>query len=555
MDKLVDEERLNEYQNRVSEWIGAQGIFFQLRYAGIVGNYSLAKQFGNYMAKLVIFLVALVGIGYFLLNRHFGAESYREKLSGQMSEALGSEEIEISGFMRSRGQGTFQEVELTGGKESFFIEGQVKNLTGPIKFLAGVSERWKPDVLNISQASFQLKAGGAEEEMEMAFQGLLETFKEKHLKVVTVESLSVDWGYSKLTYGAIEETLFKANLVDDTWEVSLTGGKFSQNWLQRFELVEAKIEVTATGVKVKSLNLKLKEGTVNLSGFIGGTLGLPELDLSGKMSGLPVEDIIQLPGLRVRDYVAGTISGELAITGSTNRRIETAGKVILEADDMITIREKWELLKTMTVLDINQSYRRVDFTEGQFEFKTSRGDLEINGLRLRASNLMQLRGAFESSLPSQKEAAESLGITLTTGFGTEMTPDLTDTSSAQSLENERMTLRRVAGGAKVNDFNLELETSSEPNNGQGLSVNSLEEQRLRYEMNVHRIKGQMSFGIGMNSVRKYPSLQKLYPADAEGWRWIPLAFQTTFSNIGELEALRLLQDSRINLKDLNGSGQ
>ncbi|MGC6581173.1 MAG: hypothetical protein ACON4K_02475 [Akkermansiaceae bacterium] len=548
MDQSVDEERLNEYQNRVSEWIGEQGIIFQLRYAGIVGNYSISKQLGSLLVKLAIFVVTVVAIGYFFLARHSSTDRYRDKLSDQIAEVLGTEEIVIAHFSRARGQGTFREIELLGGEESFFIEGRIGNMNAPFDLLSGISERWVPSELTISGASFQLKAGGEEEEMSAAYQVILDTFEGGPLESILIEKLNVDWGYSKLTYGAIEGTSLRADFTDGVWNVTLEGGKFSQNWLQNLNLIEAKLLVTSTGVEVKTLNLELAEGTLNLSGSIGGTLGFPEFDLSGTMGSLPIDSLVQLPGVRVRDFMSGNISGELAITGSTNRRIVMSGKVNLEDADLVTFREKWEILKTMSVLDISRSYRRVDFDQVSFEFKTEGGRMEINDLDLRSGNLIQLKGDLVSKLPTQKEAADSLGIVLTEGYGNGVNPDVTDTSSALDLENDRMTLKRVAGGGKVNDFDIEIEDAgvdASPNESESLSPKELEAQRLRYEMNVHRIEGDLSFGIAEDAVADYPSLVNLYPADEEGLRWLPLKFQSTFSKITTEESIRLLEDSRI----------
>lgn len=556
VDQSVDEKRLEEYQNRVSEWIGEQGIFFQLRYAGIVGNYSIMKQLGNLFIKLAVCIVALIGISYFFLNRHFGTDHYRESLSEQISEVLGVDEIEVVGFTRARGQGTFREINLSGGEGSFFMEGNVESMVAPFNFLSGISEKWAPNELNISRASFQLKAGGEEDEMQSAFTAILKTFDHENLESVKIEKLSIDWGYSKLTYGAIEESSFLAIYNEGVWEVTLEGGTFSQNWLQNFDLKSAKLLVTSTGVEVKSLKLALDDGTLDLSGFIGGTLGFPEFDLSGVMNNLPIAQLIQLPGVRVRDFIAGSISGDLAITGSTNRRIITTGKVSLVAPELITIRERWEILKTMSVLDINSSYRRVDFDRGEFEFTTSGGGLEINGLSLRAGDLIQLKGDLVSTLPTQKEAADALGIVLTSGFSDGMKPDYTDTSSAQALENDRMTLKRVTGGGKVNDLRIEVEGVNNQGTGQqnlSLTPKELEAQRLRYEMNVHRIQGELLFGVTENSLINYPSLQQLYPADDDGWRWLPLNFQTTFSKISQMESQRLLDDSRIRIEKTPGA--
>ena len=547
----MNQERLDEYQNRVSGWIGEQGIFFQLRYAGIVGNYSIAKQLGNLFVKLLIFMVAVIGIGYLLLNRHFNSDSYLSSLSDGVSESVGASEIEVSGFSRARGQGSFREIEMTGSDDSFFMEAEIEDLSGPFDFLSGVTSEWSPKQLIMSSASFQLKAGGEDGEMGQAFESLIQTFDESGLNSVTINELDLDWGYSKLTYGAVTGTEFRAVLVDGIWEVNVKGGSFTQNWLQNFEIVNGELEVSLSGIKVESLELARNEGTLDLSGSIEGTLDLPKFNLKGSFSKLPVEELVQLSGLNVRDFISGLISGKLEIQGSTNRRITTKGSVALKEGDFVTIREKWPILKTMSVLDVNRSYRRIDFEEGSFGFETSGGGLVLNDISLRSGDLLQLQGSVVSRLPNQEEAAKALNIVLTDGFSGGVRNDLTDTSGAQSLEDDRMTLRRVTGGSKVNDFELSL--GNEDRTGDStMSPVQLEEQRLRYEMNIHRFKGQMMLGVASASFSEYASLRQLYPSDESGWRWVPLDYETTFSEITKIESSRLLDDSRIRIRKSDG---
>lgn len=555
VEKTVDQDRLDEYQNRMSEWMGEQGIFFQLRYAGIVGNYSIANQVSNLFVKLLIFMVAVIGIGYLLLNRHFSSDPYLSSLSDGISESVGASEIEVSGFSRARGQGVFRAIEMTGSDDSFFMEAEIKNLSGPFDFLSGITSEWSPKQLIMGSASFQLKAGGEDGEMGQAFESLIQTFDESGLNSVAINELDLDWGYSKLTYGAVTGTEFRAVLVDGIWEVNVKGGSFTQNWLQNFEIVNGELEVSPSGIKVESLELARNEGTLDLSGSIEGTLDLPKFNLKGNFSKLPIEELVQLSGLNVRDFISGLISGKLEIQGSTNRRITTKGSVALKDGDFVTIREKWPILKTMSVLDMNRdmnrSYRRIDFEEGSFGFETSGGSLALNNISLRSGDLLQLQGSVVSHLPNQEEAAKALNIVLTDGFGGGVRNDLTDTSGAQSLEDERMTLRRVTGGGKVNNFELSL--GNEDGTGDStMSPVQLEEQRLRYEMNIHRFKGQMMLGVASASFSEYASLRKLYPSDESGWRWVPLGYEATFSEFTKIESSRLLDDSRIRISKSDG---
>lgn len=551
MEQSVDRERLDAYQNRVSEWIGEQGILFQLRYAGIVGNYSIAKQLGNLFFKLQLFMAVVIAVGYLLVNFHFSSELYLSSLRDRIFESVGASEIEVSGFSRARGQGVFREVKMTGGDDSFFIKAEIENLSGPFEFLSGVTTKWSPDQLTMSDASFQLKAGGEDGEMQQAFQAITQTFEKSNLESVSIDALDLDWGYSKLTYGAVTGTKFRAVHTDGIWSVNVKGGSFTQNWLKNFEIVNGELEISPQGIRVESLELRLNEGILNLAGTIEGTLDLPKFNLNGSFSKLPIDELVQLSSLNIEDFISGMISGELEIQGSTNRRITTKGSVELKDGDLVTIREKWPILKAMSVLDVNHSYRRIDFEEGSFKFETSSGGLTLNDIFLRSGALLQLRGSVVSRLPNQQEAAKALDIVLTDGFRGAARNDLTDTSGAQSLEDERMTLRRVTGGGKVNDFEFNLVDEDKAGDS-AMSPAQLEEHRLRYEMNIHRFKGQMVLGVAAISFSEYASLCRLYPKDELGWRWVPLNFETTFSKISQIESSRLLEDSRIRIKKSDG---
>lgn len=523
-------------------------MFFQLRYAGIVGNYSLIKQFWNFFLKFLIVVAAAIGIGYLLLNRHFGSESYSEKISDQISEVLGAEDLKASGFSRARGQGSFRELEIEGGDKSFFIEADILALSGPFTFLAGVTEQWSPEEIRLRSATIQLKAGGKEAEMEEAFAGIIESFSGSKLSLVAIDSLNVDWGYSKLTYGTIVGTSFRADWVDGEWLISLSGGSFTQNWLKDLKLKSAEMVCGPEGLEIKSLDLELKGGTVSFSGNIGGSLGMPQFDLIGEFDSLSVDRLIRLTGIRIRQYLSGTISGNLNLKGSTNRVVTTDGRVELKAGNSLIIREQWPVLKMLSVLDINNTYRRVDFDSGSFNFSTADGGLKIENLDLRAGELMWLQGDIETRLPNQKEAADSLGVVLTEGFGKGVVNDVTDVSGAAALEDERISLKRAVNSGRLNDITMDLIEEDEATSGRKnvfLSAKELDEKRLRIAMSVHRVSGNLRLGVRDKAFSEYSSLQKIYPADEKGWRSIPLRFDTAFSKISSAEAEQLKKESRV----------
>ena len=113
----VDQQRLNEYQSKVTDWIGRQGVLFQFRYARTVGAVTLGRHLSGLLFKLVLFLIFAGVIGFFVLKRHFDSPEYGEKVAGQVAKALGAGEVEVTGFSRNFGKGDFQFLELKGGEE------------------------------------------------------------------------------------------------------------------------------------------------------------------------------------------------------------------------------------------------------------------------------------------------------------------------------------------------------------------------------------------------------------------------------------------------------
>ena len=524
-----------------------------MRYAKTIGSRSLFKNIGSLMVRLLIVLAVVAGLGYLLLKRHFSSEGYQEKITELVAESVGAGEIEMKGFSRQQGSGGYRDLEITGGESSFFSNAKFDGLSAPFSFLAGVTEDWTPDTLKIESANVSLKAGGTEEEMSAAFSRVLESLGGKGLTLIRIEDLSCDWGYSKLTFGRIENTDFRAILENGRWKVTFQGGRFRQNWLAGFTIEEASLFVDENGIEVESLSLLLEAGRLNLSGKVSGPIEMPEFDLKGDFSNLPLEKLIKVDGVDTRDYLEVRISGNLAIRGSTNRRIKISGEASLQEDDLITIRERWPLLKAISIIDNERSYRRIDFTEGSFGFSSEGGGVEVRDIKLLAKDTARLEGGFSTKLPTQQEAADRLGIILTDKFS----DALTDTSAAQKMEDDRFSLTEAAGGGRrVDDIDLEntlTKDLSEADRKQ-LSAKALEGLRLKEEMKIHRINGQLKLAVPKSAFRDNENLSILYPVDSNGWRWISMELDTIFTEISQVANDRILDQGRSrNLEELRGN--
>lgn len=549
MDKFVDQQRLDEYQKRVADWIAKQGIFFQLRYAGTMGGGSLIRQLGVLFLRVLVVLLLCLGVAFFTLNHYFGGDDYRGEVSAELGEVLGASSIEAKKFERARGVSTFQDLVIEGGEESFFYQAKINRLAAASSFLTGITSKWAPEQVRLKSAYFELKAGGDQEEMENSFASIIASMSEGNLESVEIDELSCEWGYSKITFGRLEKARFRASRDQGVWKISLEGGRFSQNWLKNLDIKEAKLVCDSDGIRVEKLLLSKNGGEMELAGSILGPAARPKFNLEGSFQSLPILSLVRIPGIDVRDFMSGSISGDMKISGSTDYRIVMEADVELRGNDVVTLREKWDLLRAISVLDVDRTYRRVDFEEGRFSFKTGGGEMEVNGIDLKSDSLAVLKGEFKTHLPSQKEAAEALGIVLTEGISSgSFKSDSTDTLAAKDLEDERMSLKTAAGLLQEEENYLNLDTTGLA----GLSVaqrevmtpQQIDDLRMRDEMKVYRVRGDLSLGVAAIAFAKYDNLIKMFPVDAQGWRWVPFKIKNTFSRVSANVAEEVLEEAR-----------
>ncbi|MDA7494065.1 hypothetical protein N8588_01140 [Akkermansiaceae bacterium] len=543
MEDPVDQQRLNEYQSKVSDWIGRQGVLFQFRYARTVGAVTLGRHLSGLTLKLVLFLVVAGVCGFFVLNRHFDSPGYGEKVAGQVANALGAGEIEVTGFSRNFGKGDFQFLELKGGEESFFYEAKFEKLRGEFSFLTGVTDSWRPSAISIKKADLRLKAGGSEDEMKLGFSSIIESLKGQGISQIKIEDCSFSWGYSKLTFGMVRNSDFRAVLHEGIWEVELSGGTFQQNWLGPLAIKSADLKIGVGGIKIESLNLESNGGEADLKGSISGPVNMPTFDLAGGFNSLPIEKLIKINGVSTREYIEGRISGDLKIGGSSNRQVELSGQVKLDENDSVTIRERWSLLRALSILDNERTYLRIDFNQGGFAFSTGGGGMQVSEINLNAGNKARLLGSFKTRLPTQAEAAETLGIKLTNNFSL----DYTDSSAAQELENDRM---RIDSRDDELGFGVDIERTIEDGELEvpkaQLSVKELEALRMRQEMEVHRILGDLKLAVPASSFNSSKALLEIYPKDELGWRWIPIELNdANFMNLSDKANELLLKQARL----------
>src|SRR5690606_38944587 len=111
------------------------------------------------------------------------------------------------------------------------------------------------------------------------------------------------------------------------------------------------------------------------------------------------------------EIISGTISGRFEWGGSTDSAggVTFTGRVTLGGADMISIRSGLHLFEALDVVDVFNSYKRVDFDKGDFELETKSGELIISQLNLEARDLMTLQGRITIRRPNEEEVEKQFG--------------------------------------------------------------------------------------------------------------------------------------------------
>lgn len=542
MQNKVSQERLDVYRGRMSEWMSKQGVLFQLRHASSIGRVSILRYFGSLLLGLMILAFLAAAVGFFLLTRHFKSESYAERLATDLVAEVGGQDLEYESVRKAKGNVAIKNLSIEGGEDSFFTRVVLRKLKAPIGYLGGVTEPWSPSEVRIESASVTVKAGGTVEGMSKAFAKIKESLRGGDFQSLRIDELTMDWGYSKLTYGSIRGTEMQAERVPEGWKVSIAGGQFRQNWLTGFEIESGDFLVQGEGITVRSLKLVGNDGRLDLEGEVSGPIDSPQFRLDGKMSSIAIGNLIELPSVMIADYLSGNLSGSIQVSGSPNRQVEIAGEVRLGNGNNLTLRESFPILRALSLIDVNRSFRRVEFDRGGFRFKTSGGEVEVKEIEIESDGMVKIRGGFRTSLPSQEEAAETLGILLTEGFSSGFGIDFTDKSSAQILEDRRMSLgrqERIDSGEEglVGEVFGEDDDSSE---AVATSGDEIEQSLIEQEMLVHRFNGDLELEIPADTFAESMDLAEEFPETEGRQRVLKVPLSSIFTKLSETLADRLL---------------
>jgi len=522
----MESEQLTNFNDRLNQWISSQGFWFQLRYSITGGGNrgALMFQLFNAGVRVLIFL-AIVGIALaaYLVKRP-NTNRFRTDLKESIMAGLSATELEMRGASRVQGQLGIARIACQGGDGSFFSSLEAKNINSKMGLLDGVLGQWDMGAVGISSLNLDLKAGADDAD---SAKKLADAFFRKW-DSVSIQSLdigdaSLQWGYSEPTRGGIEHCSIKIQRGDQFMKIVVKGGRFHQNWLQGLEIVNLTIACDPNGMTFEKAELRAGEGTVDFSGLkvIGGDR--PMVDGVVKIRKLPMENT--LPDV-LDGFVEGSISGDFKVSGSTNTAegVSFAGKVILDGDDTISLREKFHVLRALSVVDYVRNYHRLDFRKGSFQLKTKGGGLVIEDLSIRTDDHFALEGNVSIRLPTLEEAQASVAKNTIAGGTPLFANETSGMDAAGKADGGDFSLRRAA---------MEEKKVKQEQDAIGGNVSLVDRMSLAFEARdiekeeVRRISGSLRYSGSLkvtlppDAFERAPKLAAQLPVDANLGR-IPL---------------------------------
>lgn len=512
MNAQTESEQLQNFHQRLGQWVSGQGFWFQLRYSlsGAGDKGALTYHILRLFMRIFLFLLLLAAGGVVFLIKQAGSAPFRQDIEAAFLKRLGGEELQMQRLASDRGQFSIGRLALTGKEGTFFTELEMRNLKCKRGIFTSLGEAWDPGVVTISRVDLSLRAGAdspeaAKEMADVYFQDM----GGLKLQSMEVKDMSIRWGYSERTRGSIIGSTMTADRLPDGWKLRFRGGTFSQSWLKRLDIVDLVVQFDRNGLIIEEAVFRKNEGFVTFHGVKVKASDRPEI--SGRIKMRKVNLSALLP-VAVRNFVEGSISAEFDVFGSTNSTegVGFEGDLILEGEDFITIRDRIHILRALSVVDAFNNYRLIEFRKGSFRMKTHAGRVEISRLNLMAGELFRMNGSL-TARPSTAEEIQSSTESLSNVY------DESGILSDEELDNTNTLEITLEGAAKEGyeakrqGFKKQGDESLFGKLGINLENRRLEELSAERLSRALRYEGAFEISLPKEVFDKAPKLRDIYP--------------------------------------------
>lgn len=410
----LNDERIEDFNSRMNEWISKQGLFFQLTHGG-TGLGGAPPLLGACLRLLFSFLLLLllgaVSYGGFLFWKASGTALPKELNQG-IANRLASSEVTSAKFERDFNSGRFKELLVKGNEETFFNHFSARNVRFSMSPLDGLGllNKWEAGSIKIDKLQSSIKAGEADlERAKKSWESLFQDHSGFSLQSIEIRDASISWGYgSSATWGSIINSSMLADPTPKGWELTFKGGHFSQGIFRNLEIVRIKVLLDSEkGTSIPNAQLKYGDSTFDWNAEMVSGGSSPTFQGQGKLTKFPLKALLPRGLLPA---VNGTISADIEIKGSINDSDGICYSIQAKPDgaDGIFVTRQFPLLQLLNHLTPKLSYRKVPFTEGSFSLKTIGDSLKFENINLTSPSseseppLAVLTGSFQGR-PAQGE--------------------------------------------------------------------------------------------------------------------------------------------------------
>ena len=191
---------------------------------------------------------------------------------------------------------------------------------------------------------------------------------------------------------------------------------------------------------------------------------------------------------------------------------------------MISVRDGLPLLSALTVIDVQNSYDKVSFTQGGCQIFTGGGIFKLKSLDLEAGDLLTLKGDINARPPSHIEIAKAL--------------DIKEISKVEDIleNNFKIAIEELDSGDT--DQIKKPESSND-------TVADFFKKDVLAEVGVKRFFGKLELGLQPNVFEKINELSEEYPLDTEtGKVWFDVPLDGTFETLTLKQAKMLYTKGR-----------
>ena len=512
----MEPEQQQNFNERLSQWVANQGFWFQIRYS-MAGSGLKGRAMFHLLhlgTRLLLFLAFIAAGMLVFLAKRTDSTRFTEGLRKDLQAGLSASALEMGEFDRSQGELEITRLAAEGGEETFFSALEARNIRCKMSLVDGLVGIWKPGVIAVSRLEIDLRAGANDAESARKLSEAVFRLPAKiEASAFEVADTTVRWGYSERTQGAIESSVMKLQRTGTGWRMSFQGGFFSQNWLRRLKIVNLVVACDGNGLVFEKAELQHEGGTADFAGLrlIGGER--PTLEGTVKIRSLELEGILP-PALQT--FVEGSISGDFRVFGSTNTAdgIGFEGQIVMDNKVSVSLRDRIHLLKALSDVDYSRNYHRIDFREGSFQMKTTRGGMELSDVKLKAEDLFTLEGRINVRLPTQQEIQEEVAK----GTGMESAPlfvggqEFNDTSGTPKMESDFSLKRANQEARRVKEGMQDIESVPLFERlGLGVQMRRLQNQESERMSRMLRYEGTCLITIPGDAFERAPRLQEQYP--------------------------------------------